>query len=151
MGRLIKMKNKAYLLNTLLAIVVGIAMLAIVLLRTFLPQMIIPRVSIPNMVLLSLVALVLEHLIAKGADRCYICIPVFAAITFGLLPWVAGYIPAGEIWKLAVGGGVTFTVTTFLFSSICERLSSGPVAKAAPFISAVGLYFAAQCLTGIIF
>ena len=145
------MKNKAYLLNTLLAVVVGIALLAIVLVRTFLPQMISPRVSIPNLVLLSLVALVLEHYIAKDADRCYICIPLFAVITFGLLPWVAGYIPAGAIWKLAVGGGVVFTVTTFLFSSICERLSSGPAAKAAPFISGVGLYLAAQCLTGIIF
>ena len=51
------MKNKAYILNSLLAIVVGIAMLAIVLVRTFLPQMIIPRVSIPNIMALCLIAL----------------------------------------------------------------------------------------------
>ena len=145
------MKNRAYLLNTLLAAVVGVALLAIVLLRTFLPQVIIPRVSIPNLALLSLVALVLDHYLAKDADRCYICIPVFAAVTFGLLPWIAGYIPAAGIWKLALSGAAVFTAAAWLFSSICERLSSGPVAKAAPFISAVGLYFAAQCLTGIIF
>lgn len=145
------MKNRAYLLNTLLAVVVGVAMLAIVLVRTFLPQMIIPRVSIPNFVLLSIIALVLDAYFAKGANRCYICIPIFAAITFGLLPWAAGYIPAAEIWKLALGGGVVFTVTTWLFSSICDRLSSGPAAKAAPLISGIGLCLAAQCLTGIVF
>ncbi|MBP3409941.1 MAG: hypothetical protein J6M10_02990, partial [Clostridia bacterium] len=88
--------------------------------------------------------------IARGADRCYICIPVFAVITFGLLPFCAGYIPAAEIWKLAIGGGAVFTVTTFLFTSVQDRLSSGPACKAAPVISALGLYFAAQCLTGIL-
>lgn len=145
------MKNRAYLLNTLLAVIVGLALLAIVLVRTFLPQMIIPRISIPTLALLSLIALVLDRYIAPGAGRCYICIPVFAAVTFGLLPWVAGYISAAEIWKLALGGAAVFTACTFLYSSICERLSSGPAAKLAPFLSAVGLYFAVQCLTGIIF
>ena len=145
------MKNKAYILNSLLAIVVGIAMLAIVLVRTFLPQMIIPRVSIPNIMALCLIALVLEAYIVKGADRCYICVPFFSAVAFGLLPWIVGYIPAADIWKLALGGGAVFTVVTWLYTSATERISSGPAAKAAPVVSALGLYFAVQCLTGIIF
>ena len=142
--------KKSYVLNTILAVVVAIALLAIILVHTFLPNFVIPKVSIPNLVLLSLIALVLDHYIARGADRCYICIPVFAIITFGLLPFCAGYIPAAEIWKLAIGGGVVFTIVTFLFTSVQDRLSSGPARKAAPVISALGLYFAAQCLTGII-
>lgn len=142
--------KKTYVLNTILAVVVGIALAAIILVHTFLPNFVIPKVSIPNLTLLSLIALVLDHYIAKGADRCYICIPVFAVITFGLLPFCAGYIPAAEIWKLAIGGGAVFTITTFLFTSVQDRLSSGPACKAAPVISALGLYFAAQCLTGIL-
>lgn len=142
--------KKIYVLNTILAVVVGIALAAIILVHTFLPNFVIPKVSIPNLVLLSLIALVLDHYIARGADRCYICIPVFAVITFGLLPFCAGYIPAAEIWKLAIGGGAVFTITTFLFTSVQDRLSSGPACKAAPVISALGLYFAAQCLTGIL-
>ncbi|MBP3653038.1 MAG: hypothetical protein J6J78_08210 [Clostridia bacterium] len=142
--------KKTYVLNTILAVVVGIALAAIILVHTFLPNFVIPKVSIPNLVLLSLIALVLDHYIARGADRCYICIPVFAVITFGLLPFCAGYIPAAEIWKLAIGGGAVFTITTFLFTSVQDRLSSGPACKAAPVISALGLYFAAQCLTGIL-
>lgn len=142
--------KKTYVLNTILAVVVGIALTAIILVHTFLPNFVIPKVSIPNLVLLSLIALVLDHYIARGADRCYICIPVFAVITFGLLPFCAGYIPAAEIWTLAIGGGAVFTITTFLFTSVQDRLSSGPACKAAPVISALGLYFAAQCLTGIL-
>ena len=142
--------KKSYVLNTILAVVVLVTLLAIMLVHTFLPNFVIPKVSIPNLVALSLIALVLDHYIAKGADRCYICIPVFAAITFGLLPFCAGYIPAAEIWKLAIGGGMVFTITTLLFSSVQDRLSSGPARKAAPVISALGLYLAAQCLTGII-
>ena len=142
--------KKSYVLNTILAVVVLVTLLAIMLVHTFLPNFVIPKVSIPNLVALSLIALVLDHYIAKGADRCYICIPVFAVLTFGLLPFCAGYIPAAEIWKLAIGGGVVFTITTILFTSVQDRLSSGPAKKAAPVISALGLYLAAQCLTGIL-
>ena len=126
------MKNRAYLLNTLLAAVVGVALLAIVLLRTFLPQVIIPRVSIPNLALLSLVALVLDHYLAKDADRCYICIPVFAAVTFGLLPWIAGYIPAAGIWKLALSGAAVFTAAAWLIPIAAGSLINHPRRKQTP-------------------
>ena len=144
------MKNKTYTLNTLLAAVLGAALLACVLVRTFLPRMILPELDIPNMVLVSLLALVIDHYVAPGAKRCYICIPLFAAITFGLLPFAACFVGALDALKLAVAGGVTFTVTTWLYSTIQDRLSTGPVAKAAPIISALGLYLAVQCFAGIL-
>lgn len=143
------MKNKTYTLNTLLAAVLGVALLAAVLVRTFLPAWIIPELDIPNMVLLSLVALVLDHYLAPGAKRCYICIPVFAAVTFGLLPYAACFVAAAEAVKLAAFGAVVFTAVTWLYSSMQDRLSSGPAAKAAPVVSALGLYLAAQCLMGM--
>ena len=144
------MKNKTYILNTLLAVVLGCGLLIAVLVRTFAPAVIIPALNIPNMVLISLLALVLDHYLAPGAKRCYICIPVFSVITFGLLPFAACFVGAVEAVKLGVFGGVVFTVTTWLFSSIQERLSSGPAAKGAPLISALGLYLAMQCFTGIL-
>lgn len=144
------MKNRTYLLTTLLAIIVGLAMLTIMLMHTFLPAFIMPKLNIPNLMLLSLIALLLDHYLARGAQRCYICVVVFSAVIFGLLPWIAGYIPANEIWKAALGGAAVFTAATWLFSTIRDRLSSGPACKAAPLISAFGLYLAAQCLTGIL-
>lgn len=145
------MKNRSYMLNTILAVVVGIALLAIILTHTFLPAVIIPGRTLPNIVLLSLIALVLDHYLAPNARRCYICVAVFSAITFGVLPWAAGYIPSHEVWKSALTGCVVFTAVTWLFTSMCERIASGPSSKAAPLISAIGLYFAAQCLAGFFF
>lgn len=144
------MKNKTYILNTLLAGVMTLALVIAVLVRTFAPQIIIPALNISNMTLLSLAALLLDHYLAPGAKRCYICIPVFSAISFGLLPWAAAFVGGTEALKLALVGGVTFTVITWLYSSIQERLSSGPVAKAAPILSALGLYLAVQCFAGMI-
>ena len=144
------MKKNTYTLNTLLAIVLGAALLWAVVVRTFMPRVILPELDISNMVLISLAALVLDHYLAPDAKRCYICIPVFSAITFGLLPFAACFVGAAEALKLAVAGGVIFTAMTWLFSSVQDRLSTGPAAKAAPVVSAFGLYLAIQALMGMI-
>lgn len=144
------MNKKTYTLNTLLAAVLSVALLACILIRTLAPRIILPKLDIPNMVLISLLALVLDHYIAPGAKRCYICIPVFSAITFGLLPFAACFVGILEALKLALIGGILFTVVTLLYSTIQDRLSSGPVAKAAPILSALGLYLAFQAFAGII-
>ena len=143
------MKNKTYILNTLLAAVLGLALLTAQLVRAFAPTVIIPSLDVPNLVLLSLIALVLDNYLAPKAARCYICIPVFAALTFGLLPWAAAFATAGEALKLALLGGIVFTAITWLYSSIQDRLSTGPAAKAAPILSALGLYLASQALMGM--
>ena len=143
------MNKKTYILNTLLAAALGLALLTCQLVRTFAPLVIIPALDVPNLVLLSLVVLVLDHYLAPKADRCYICIPVFAALTFGLLPWAAGFATGAEALKLALLGGVAFTAITWLYTSIQDRLSSGPAAKAAPVLSALGLYLACQVLMGM--
>ena len=143
------MKKNTYTLNTLLAAVLGVVLLAAVLVRTFAPRMILPLLDAPNMVLISMAALVLDHYLAGDAKRCYICIPVLSAVTFGLLPYAACFVGALEALKLAVFGGVVFTTCTWLFSSAVDRLSSGPAAKAAPILSALGIYLASQCLMGM--
>lgn len=143
------MKDKTYMLNTFLAVILGILLLAMVVVRTFFPAVILPQADIPNLVLVSLMALVLDHYLAPGAKRCYICIPVFSAVSFGLLTFVSAYATLGEALKLAVVGGIVFTATTWVFTAIQDRLASGPAAKASAFFSAVSLYMAAQCFAGI--
>ena len=78
------MKENKYFLNTALALVLGVAGVAAVLVRTFAPNIIIPGLDIPNLVLLSLAALVVDHYAAPGAKRCWICVAVLSAVTFGL-------------------------------------------------------------------
>ena len=140
--------NKKYTLNTVLPVVLGIYLLVNVIVRTFWPRMILSQLDIPMLTAISLAALLLDHYLAPGAERCYICIPAFAAITFGLLGFGA-FLGIAAAAVLAVKGTVVFTACTWLFSSMTERLSTGPAAKAAPFVSAFGLYLAAQCFMGI--
>ena len=86
------MKNKTYTLNTVLTAVLAVVLMAMMLLRAFAPNIILPVFDIPTLTAISLVALVLDHYLAKGAKRCYICVPVFAALSFGILPFAAGMV-----------------------------------------------------------
>ena len=143
------MKNKTYTLNTVLTAVLAAVLAVMVVLRAVSPQLILMQFDIVSITGISLIALVLDHYLAKGAKRCYICIPVFAALSFGILPFAAGMVALKGILGLAASGAVIFTVCTFAFTSIQDRLSSGPAAKAAPIMSALGIWLAVQAFAGI--
>ena len=143
------MKNKTYTLNTVLTAVLTAVLAAMVALRTFAPQIILPVFDIPTLTAISLAALVLDHYLAPNAKRCYICIPLFAALSFGILPFAAGMVAVKYLLGLALTGAVVFTVCTFVFTSIQDRLSSGPAAKLAPIMSAFGIWLAVQAFAGI--
>ena len=140
------MKNNRYFLNTVLAVVVFVACAIALLVRVWLPAAVIPELNIPNMVALSVIALLIEHFLTKGNPRCYICIPVFGALTFGILPLMAGFACQHTFWKFGLVGAVVFTVATFLFTSAQDRLLTGPKAKAAIVVTAAGIWLASQCL-----
>lgn len=142
------MKHNTFLLNVLLTGVLGLILLAWVLVRTFLPGIVLPGLDIPGLTLLSLTALLVEHALAPGQRRQYLWIFSFSAATFGLLPLAAG--AAGEWGKLALTGGIVFTAVTWLFTAALNRISSGKRAKAAPFITALGIYLAAQGFAGML-
>jgi hypothetical protein len=143
------MKDNKYFLNTALAVVLGIILLVCVLVRTFAPAVILPQLSVPNVVLVSLGALLLDHYVAGAPKRCYWCVLVLSAVTFGLLPYAGGFVPAESVLTLALLGGGVFTAVTWIFTSIMDRLSTGPAAKAAPVLCAFGLFLAAQCFAGM--
>ena len=143
------MKNKTYTLSTVLIAVLTAVLAVMAALRAFAPQIILPIFDIPTLTAISLVALVLDHYLAPNAKRCYICIPLFAALSFGILPFAVGMVAGKYILGLAISGAVVFTLCTFVFSSIQDRLSSGPAARLAPIMSALGIWLAVQAFAGI--
>ena len=144
------MKNRKYFLNTVLTVLVSIGLASAILVRTFAPIVILPKMSIPALVLISVIALVIDHYVAPKAERSYICVSVFSALSFGVLPFIAGFITPVGAMIYFFGGSVVFTISTWLFSLMVDRLSSGPAAKLAPLLSGVGLYLASQCFMNII-
>ena len=143
------MKNKTYTLNTVLTAVLTAVLAVMVVLRTVSPQLILMQFDIVSITGISLAALVLDHYLAPNAKRCYICIPLFAALSFGILPFAAGMVAVKYLLGLALTGAIVFTVCTFVFTSIQDRLSSGPAAKLAPIMSAFGIWLAVQAFAGI--
>ena len=143
------MKNKTYTLSTLLVAVLTAVLAVMVILRAVSPQLILMQFDMVSITAISLAALLLDHYLAPNAKRCYICIPVFAALSFGILPFVAGMVAVKYLLGLALTGAVVFTVCTFVFTSIQDRLSSGPAAKLAPIMSAFGIWLAVQAFAGI--
>lgn len=144
------MKNRSWFLHTILAVLITLGLGAAILVRTFAPIVILPKMSIPALVLISVLALVIDHYVTGCEKRCYICVAVFSALSFGFLPFAAGFITPVGILVYGAAGAAVFSLTTLLFSMIMDRLSSGPAAKAAPLLSGLGLYLASQCLMGII-
>lgn len=145
------MKNKMYTLSAVLTAVLAVLLLAMVLIRAFAPHIILPIFDIPTITAISLAALVLDHYLAPNAKRCYICIPVFAFLSFCILPWAAMLVPMVDLDALWLGltGALVFTLCTFAFTSIQDRLSSGPAARLAPVMSAIGIWLAVQAFAGI--
>ena len=144
------MKNNKFLLPMMLIAVLFAALLGGMLMQIFIPAVILPPLNIPNMVLLSVVALLADHLFTKGSQRNYVWVALFGVAAFALLPLMAGFACVHTFWKYGVVGGITFTITTFLFSSAAQRLRTGPKAPAALVLTALGIYLAAQCFAGII-
>lgn len=144
------MKNNRYLHIVLLTAVLFVALCAAVIVRSLIPVFNLPALNIPNMVLLSVIALLLEHFIAPGNPRCYVCTFLFGALAFGVLPLMAGLACVHDFWKYGLVGGVVFVVVTFLFTSAVSRMRTGPKAKAAVVVTSLGIYLAAQCFAGII-
>lgn len=144
------MKEKNYVLSLTLAVVMAVAMIAVVLMQTFAPAVILPEMNIPNLATLCLVVLLAEHYLAPNSHRCYFCVAGFALLTFGVLPFAAGFVAWEQAWKVALVGCALFSLLTWLFDSIMDRLSTGPKAKLAPVISAFGLYLAFRIFAGIL-
>ena len=144
------MKQNKFFLPVVLVAVLFAALLVCMLVQVWQPAAIIPALNIPNMVLLSVIALLLEHFLAQGNPRCYGCVALFGILSFAVLPLMAGFACVHDFWKYGLIGGCVFTVTTFLFTSATQRLLTGPKARGAVVLTAVGIYLAAQCFAGIL-
>ena len=102
LGEVNVMKEKNYVLSLILAVAVAIAMVAVVVVDTLAPAVVLPVMNIPNMAGLCLIVLLVEHYMAPNSRRCYFCVAGFALLTFGLLPFAAGFVAWEQAWKVAV-------------------------------------------------
>lgn len=144
------MKKNALKLNVLLAAVTGAACLALMLMGVFAPMAIPFKFDLTMMLGLSLIALTAEAYWGPAQRYPWPVTVVLGGVTFALLPWCAGVAGAVPAWKLGLCGAVVFGIAALLYSSIRERIATGPAAPLAPAGSALMLFLAGQCLIGLL-
>lgn len=142
------MKNRTTILNSLLAVVVMAVLLVCRIWKLVKPNVILPELDIPAIVGLSLIALLATSFFKMNEKGSWIVEGILAAITFGILPWAAGFAMAADIWKLALAGGIVFVILNGLFQAMLERLETLNLSKIAAVPTAFALYLACQCFSG---
>ena len=155
-------KDRTTILNTVLALVLGIVLLVSVLVKANCPHFILPKINIPYMAGISLIALVVTHFLSgtqsacqggkacltEKPEGCPLCQAILATITFAVMPWAAGLVQ-DSIIKLALCGGIVFAVLNAMFCGMVKRMELADTHKGAVIPAAFGLYLACQCFTNI--
>lgn len=142
------MEKKNFVLNVLLAVVLGAGLLVGIVWSAFQPNVVLADLDLPAIAALVLIALVIEYLWKGAKERAWALQIVLAAATFAVLPLAAGYVGAGM--KLTICGTVVFAVLTWIFDSVAERLSVTTDCKYTVIPTAFLMYLACQCFMGMI-
>ena len=142
------MKNRTTILNTTLAAVLGVTLVASLVAKMLCPQLILPVLNVPYVAAVSLVALVITSFV-KTEEGCIYCEIALAALTFGVLPMMAGMATGMVAVKLAVFGGLFFGALDLMVNAMAKRIAMAGVCKCAVIPSTFVLYLACQCFTGI--
>ena len=142
------MEKKSFVLNILLAAVLGAGLLVGIVWSAFQPNVVLSNLDIPAMAALVLIALLIEYLWKGTEKRAWAVQIVLAAATFAVLPFAAGYVGAGI--KITVCGTILFAVLTWIFDSVAERMSVTCDRKCAMIPTAFVMYLACQCFMGMI-
>lgn len=141
------MKKSTMMVNTLLAVVVGIGLMVGMIWRTCIPNVVLPEFDVIAMVGLTLIALVLEYYLAGKVERNWLLQIILAAVTFGGLGMAAGV--AGVGVNTFIVGAAVFAVLAFVFDSMVRRLEVTTNKKCAVIPTAFVLYLAFQCFAGM--
>lgn len=141
------MKKNRMLANTLLAMVLGAGLLVGMVWRTFMPYVVLPELDGIACVGITLIALTIEYYMAGVQKREWVLQIILATVTFGGLALAAGLPYAGV--KTFLVGAVVFTVVTFLFDSMVQRMEVTTDKKYAVIPTAFVLYLAYQCFMGM--
>ena len=142
------MEKKNFVLNVLLAAVLGAGLLVGMVWRAFQPNVVLADLELPVIAALILIALVIEYLFKGTQKRAWAVQILLAAITFAVIPFAAGYAGAGI--RLILCGTAMFAALTFIFDSVAERVNVTCDCKCAMIPTAFVMYLACQCFMGMI-
>ena len=142
------MEKKSFVLNVLLAVILGAGLLVGMVWRAFQPNVVLADLELPAIAALVLIALVIEYLFKGTQKRAWVPQLVLAAVTFAVLPWAAD-LPYTSFMTVVCGTAV-FAALTWLFDFAVDRLEVTTNCKFTVIPTAFIIYLACQCFMGMI-
>lgn len=146
------MKHNPLKRSALLAAVVGLACLGLAVAGALAPMAVLPKLDLPLMLGLSAIVLTLDAYTGRpGLSWPALLVnAVLGGAVFALLPWCAGVTGGVPVLTLGLAGAAVFGVSALLYTAALERIATGPKAPLAPAGTALMLYLAGQCLSGLL-
>lgn len=146
------MKHNPLKRSALLAAVVGLACLGLAVAGALAPMAVLPKLDLPLMLGLSAIVLTLDVYTGRpGLSWPALLVnAVLGGAVFALLPWCAGVTGGVPVLTLGLAGAAVFGVSALLYTAALERIATGPKAPLAPAGTALMLYLAGQCLSGLL-
>ena len=141
------MEKKSMCLNVLLAVVLGAGLLVGMILKAVQPNVVLADLEIPSMAALVLIALLIEYFTKGTQKRNWALQIVLAAITFAVLPLVAGL--DVSVVRSAIAGAAVFGILTWIFDFAADRIDVTTDCKYAMVPTAFVMYLACQCFMGM--
>ena len=141
------MEKKSMCLNVLLAVVLCAGLLVGMILKAVQPNVVLADLEIPSMAALVLIALLIEYFTKGTQKRNWALQIVLAAITFAVLPLVAGL--GVSVVKSAIAGAAVFGILTWIFDFAADRIDVTTDCKYAMVPTAFVMYLACQCFMGM--
>ena len=142
------MEKKSFVLNGLLAAVLGAGLLVGMIWRVFVPNVVLADLNIPSMAAIVLITLLIEYFVKGTQKRAWAVQIILAAVTFAVLPFAAGLASAGV--KVTILGTVVFAALTWIFDSVAERMTITADCKYVMIPTAFVMYLACQCFMGML-
>lgn len=142
--------NRRYVKSIIYIVIVTIASLVALVAHSFFPDIMFPSVSIPMIVLFAALSEMLSFYLKINDDGCPFVSALFASVATVVLPLLARVDFKQSVWIVLLVSYAVYLLVDIIYSSISDRMKSGPKAIFAPAVNCLMLYLASEAFMGIL-
>lgn len=143
------MMSQRYLKCIIYIAIITIASLVALVSNSFFPDIMFPSISIPMLVLFAALAQMLAFYLRIDDEGCPFLSAMFASIATVTLPLLARVEFKHSIWIMFIVSYAVYVAVDFIYSSIADRMKSGPKAILAPAVNCLLLFLASEAFMGL--
>ena len=144
------MMKQRYLKSIIYIGIITIASLVALVSNSFFPDIMFPSISIPMFVLFAALAQMLAYYLKIDDEGCPFVSALFASIASVVLPLLARFDLRHSAWIMLLVSYAVYLAIDFIYSSMADRMKSGPKAILAPAVNCLLLFLASEAFMGLL-